>query len=43
VGYGFINFLNTDFLRRFYHRFHNKRWCKFKSEKVAVWLYRFAS
>lgn len=38
VGYGFINFTNTENLKSFYHKFHNYSWKKFKSEKVAVCL-----
>lgn len=37
VGYGFINFLNTEILAIFYQKFHNKKWIKFRSDKV--WLF----
>lgn len=35
VGYGFINFVNTDILFEFYKRFHSKKWLKFRSDKVV--------
>lgn len=31
VGYGFINFLNTDYLQQFYERFQGQKWNKFRS------------
>lgn len=34
VGYGFINFLSTDWLKAFYERFQGKKWARFRSEKV---------
>ncbi len=34
VGYGFINFCDTSFLRDFYLEFHKHKWTKFKSQKV---------
>lgn len=36
VGYGFINFVSTDILFEFYKRFHNKKWLKFRSDKVFL-------
>lgn len=38
VGYGFINFINTDFLYEFYLEFHGQKWLKFRSEKVILVL-----
>jgi hypothetical protein len=35
VGYGFINFLTTDYLAVFYEQFQGKRWARFKSEKIC--------
>ena len=34
VGYAFINFLDTSYLKAFYENFNNKKWLKFKSFKV---------
>lgn len=34
VGYGFINFLNTSYLLKFYYIFEGKKWQRFRSEKV---------
>lgn len=39
VGYGFINFVNTEVLHQFYSRFHNKKWLKFRSDKICVLTY----
>lgn len=30
-GYGFINFIDLDALKRFYEKFHGKKWKRFKS------------
>jgi hypothetical protein len=43
VGYGFINFLSTQYLSEFYLHFQGKRWAKFRSEKVKNELFRFAT
>lgn len=43
VGYGFINFLTTDFLKAFYSRFQGKKWARFRSEKVFPLTYRYAT
>jgi hypothetical protein len=34
VGYGFINFVSTQYLAEFYRVFQGRRWSKFRSEKV---------
>jgi len=31
VGYGFINFISTEHLLRFYQLFQGKRWLSFRS------------
>ncbi len=43
VGYGFINFVTSEDLKRFYFSFHCKRWGKFKSEKVVYIINRYVS
>ena len=37
-GYGFINFIDLDAIKRFYEKFHGKKWKRFKSEKVNILL-----
>lgn len=39
MGYGFINFVNTEILLEFYKKFHNKKWIKFRSDKVQLFNY----
>jgi hypothetical protein len=39
VGYAFINFLTTKFIREFYEEFHDQRWDKFNSFKVCHLCY----
>lgn len=34
VGYGFINFIDTQYLYTFYKKYNNYIWQKYKSEKV---------
>ena len=34
MGYGFINFLNTNYLKQFYLNFNNIKWKKYRSQKV---------
>jgi len=34
VGYAFINFIDTKYIRDFYTEFNNKKWERFNSEKV---------
>ena len=36
VGYGFINFISSEYLKQFYSSFNNTRWLKFRSEKVTL-------
>ena len=43
VGYGFINFVTSEDLKRFYYSFHCKRWGKFKSEKVYDMVNRYVN
>lgn len=35
VGYAFINFLETRFIKDFYHEFNGRKWEKFNSEKIC--------
>lgn len=35
VGYAFINFIDLGSILPFYKEFHNKKWLKFKSEKIC--------
>ncbi len=35
VGYAFINFIDTKFIKKFYLEFNNKKWVKFNSIKVC--------
>eukprot|EP01017_Pseudomicrothorax_dubius_P007661 TRINITY_DN12406_c0_g3_i7.p1 TRINITY_DN12406_c0_g3~~TRINITY_DN12406_c0_g3_i7.p1 ORF type:complete len:446 (+),score=90.55 TRINITY_DN12406_c0_g3_i7:81-1418(+) len=35
IGYAFINFVDTRFIRRFYEELNGKRWEKFNSEKIC--------
>lgn len=37
VGYAFINFVAPSHLLTFYEEFHNKKWLRFRSEKVTGW------
>ena len=37
VGYGFINFIDTEMLKQYYLNFNNTRWMKFRSEKVLFY------
>ena len=37
VGYGFINFLNTDYLLSFYEKFEGYVWKRYRSEKVSIY------
>eukprot|EP01017_Pseudomicrothorax_dubius_P043552 TRINITY_DN7275_c0_g1_i4.p1 TRINITY_DN7275_c0_g1~~TRINITY_DN7275_c0_g1_i4.p1 ORF type:complete len:587 (+),score=126.18 TRINITY_DN7275_c0_g1_i4:32-1792(+) len=39
VGYAFINFVDTRFIRRFFEEFNGKRWEKFNSEKICLIKY----
>lgn len=39
VGYAFINFRKPEHIIKFYEEFNNKRWEKFKSEKVCAISY----
>lgn len=47
MGYAFINFIDTKYIRMFYEDFNGKRWEKFNSDKVESYslddsFYRFA-
>jgi hypothetical protein len=42
VGYGFINFLTTEYLKDFYEHFQGKKWARFRSEKVIFLSFRSA-
>jgi hypothetical protein len=37
-GYGFINFVDNDAIKRFYQRFHDKKWKRFRSDKVIHFI-----
>lgn len=39
VGYAFINFFSLKEVEKFYKRFHDKKWEKFKSEKICKIFY----
>ena len=42
-GYGFINFVDNDAIKRFYQRFHDKKWKRFRSDKViSLIILRYA-
>lgn len=36
VGYAFINFKDTSYIKPFFLEFHNKKWKHFNSEKVLT-------
>jgi len=40
VGYAFINFVDTKFIRDFFSEFDGRKWEKFNSEKVYFYLRR---
>ena len=35
MGYAFVNFINADYLRDFYHEFHEQKWKRYKSPKIC--------
>ena len=35
VGYAFVNFIHTKFIKEFYSEFSGRRWDKFNSEKIC--------
>lgn len=39
MGYAFINFLHTKFIKDFYDRFNGKGWEHFQSEKICNLTY----
>lgn len=34
MGYAFMNFIDTKYIRLFYEQLHGKKWPHFNSEKV---------
>lgn len=39
MGYAFINFLSAGDLLTFYEAFNNRKWLKFRSEKICALTY----
>lgn len=39
VGYAFVNFIHTKFIKDFYMEFNGKKWNKFNSEKICELAY----
>jgi hypothetical protein len=39
VGYAFVNFIHTKFIRDFYREFNGRRWDRFNSEKICELAY----
>ena len=39
MGYAFINFINTKFIKQFFLEFNGKKWEKFNSDKICALKY----
>lgn len=39
VGYAFLNFIHTSYIKSFYKEFHGKKWKKYNSAKICNLCY----